>query len=64
LTTNINPLTPSRIKNYDEVLKGLDGLLKLYNTMANEGISYKFGRKNEPLSWRLVIYVLDLLLLV
>jgi hypothetical protein len=48
------PLVPQRMRNFDEVVKGLAGFVNLWDTMANEDISGEFRRWNEPLSyyWR------------
>jgi hypothetical protein len=45
------PLVPQRMKSFDEVAKGLGGFVNLCNTMANEDISGKIRRHNEPLSY-------------
>jgi hypothetical protein len=44
------------MRNFDEIMKGLNGFLNLWDTMANEDISGEFRRWNEPLSyyWRAV----------
>jgi hypothetical protein len=48
------PLVLQRMRNFDEVVKGLAGFVNLWDTMANEDISGEFRRWNEPLSyyWR------------
>jgi hypothetical protein len=50
------PLGPHRMRNFDEITKGLSGFVNLWDTMANEDISSEFRRRNEPLSyyWRAV----------
>jgi hypothetical protein len=50
------PLGPQRMRNFDEITKGLNGFANLWDTMANEDISDEFRRRNEPLSyyWRAV----------
>jgi hypothetical protein len=50
------PLGPQRMRNFDEITKGLSGFVNLWDTMANEDISDEFRRWNEPLSyyWRAV----------
>ena len=45
------PLVPYRMKNFDEVAKGLGGFVNLWDTMANEDIFGEFKRQNEPLSY-------------
>jgi hypothetical protein len=54
-------LVPHRMRNFDEVAKGLGGFVNLWDTMANEDISGKFRRRNEPLSyyWRAVMSAMD-----
>jgi hypothetical protein len=54
------------MRNIDDVSKGLAGFVNLWDTMANEDLSGKFQRRNEPLSyyWRAVKSVLPLPLLV
>jgi hypothetical protein len=49
-------LGPQRMRNFDEITKGLNGFVNLWDTMANEYISNEFRRQNEPLSyyWRAV----------
>jgi hypothetical protein len=49
-------LVPHRMRNFDEVAKGLGGFVNLWDTMANEDIFGEFKRQNEPLSyyWRAV----------
>jgi hypothetical protein len=37
------PLVPQRMRNFDEVVKGLSGFVNLYDTMANEDISGEFS---------------------
>jgi hypothetical protein len=60
------PLVPHRMRNFDDVKKGLSGFVNLWDTMANEDISGKFRRHNEPLSyyWRAVTSVMDAAILV
>jgi hypothetical protein len=50
------PLGFQRMRNFDEITKGLNGVVNLWDTMANEDISGEFRRWNEPLSyyWRAV----------
>jgi hypothetical protein len=50
------PLGSQRMRNFDEITKGLSGFVNLWDTMANEDISGEFRRRNEPLSyyWRVV----------
>jgi hypothetical protein len=40
-------LVPQRMRNFDEIAKGLTGFLNLWNTMANKDISDEFKRQNE-----------------
>jgi hypothetical protein len=49
-------LGSQRMRNFDEITKGLSGFVNLWDTMANEDISSEFRRRNEPLSyyWRAV----------
>jgi hypothetical protein len=49
-------LVPQKMRNFDEVAKGLGEIMNLWNTMANEDDFGKFRRKNEPLNfyWRTV----------
>jgi hypothetical protein len=37
-------LVSQRMRNFDEVAKGLGGFVNLWNTMANEAISGEFRR--------------------
>jgi hypothetical protein len=55
------PLVPHKMRNFDEVAKGLGGFVNLWDTMANEDISGEFRRQNEPLSyyWRAVTSAMD-----
>jgi hypothetical protein len=48
------PLGSQRMRNFDDITKGLSGFVNLWDTMANEDISDEFRRRNEPLSyyWR------------
>jgi hypothetical protein len=46
-------LVPQKMRNFDEVVKGLTGFVNLWDTMANEDMSGEFRRWNEPLSSRL-----------
>jgi hypothetical protein len=50
------PLGSQRMRNFDEITKGLSGFVNLWDTMANKDISGEFRRRNEPLSyyWRVV----------
>ena len=45
-----------RMRNFDEVAKGLGGFVNLWDTMVNKDISGDFRRRSEPLSyyWRVV----------
>jgi hypothetical protein len=54
-------LVPHKMRNFDEVAKGLGGFVNLWDTMANEDISSEFRRQNEPLSyyWRAVMSAMD-----
>jgi hypothetical protein len=45
------PLVPQKMRNFDEVAKGLGGFVNLWDTMANEDVSGEFRRRNEPLSY-------------
>jgi hypothetical protein len=45
------PLVPHKMRNFDEVEKGLGGFVNLWDIMANEDISGNFRRRNEPLSY-------------
>ena len=49
-------LGSQRMKNFDEITKGLSGFVNLWNTMVKEDISDEFRSQNEPLSyyWRAV----------
>jgi hypothetical protein len=60
------PLVPHKMRNFDEVAKGLGGFVNLWDTMANEDISGEFRRQNEPLSyyWRAVTLAMDVAILV
>jgi hypothetical protein len=44
------------MRNFDEITKGLNGFVNLWDTIVNEDISNEFRRWNEPLSyyWRAV----------
>jgi hypothetical protein len=55
------PLVPRKMRNFDEVAKGLGGFVNLWNTMVNEDISGEFKRRNEPLSyyWKAVTSAMD-----
>jgi hypothetical protein len=55
------PLVPHKMRNFDEVAKGLGGFVNLWDTMANEDIFGEFRRQNEPLSyyWRAVTSTMD-----
>jgi hypothetical protein len=55
------PLVPHKMRNFDEIAKGLGGFVNLWDTMANEDISGEFRRQNEPLSyyWRAVTSAMD-----
>jgi hypothetical protein len=48
------------MKNFNEVVKGLGGLVNLWDTMANKGILEEFRRRNKPLSyyWRAVKFAM------
>jgi hypothetical protein len=46
-----NPLVSQRMKNFDDIAKGLSGFVILWDTTANEDISNEFRRWNEPLSY-------------
>jgi hypothetical protein len=50
------PLGSQRMRNFDEIMKGLSGFVNIWDTMVNEDISGEFRRWNEPLSyyWRAV----------
>jgi hypothetical protein len=50
------PLGSQRMRNFDEITKGLSGFMNQWDTMANEDIFGEFRRWNEPLSyyWRAV----------
>ena len=50
------------MRNYEEVSKGLVGLVNLWDTMANEDISGEFRRRNKRVTfyWRLVRGALEL----
>jgi hypothetical protein len=56
------PLVPQRMRNFDEVAKGLSGIVSLWDTMANEDISSDFKRRYEALSyyWGAVRSAMDL----
>jgi hypothetical protein len=47
------PLVPLKMRNFDEVVKGLVGFVNLWDTMANEDMYGEFRRRNEPLSYYL-----------
>jgi hypothetical protein len=49
-------LGSQRMRNFDEITKGLNGFVNLWDTMANEDIFGEFRRRNEVLSyyWRVV----------
>jgi hypothetical protein len=51
---------PQRMRNFDEITKGLSGFVNLWDTMANEDISSEFRRRNELLSyyWRAVRFAM------
>ena len=55
------PLLRHKMRNFDEVAKGLSGFVNLWDTMANEDISSEFRRQNEPLSyyWRAITSMMD-----
>ena len=55
------PLVPQKMKNFDEVAKGLGGFVNLWDTMVNEDISGEFRRQNKPLSyyWRAITSAID-----
>jgi hypothetical protein len=59
-------LVPHKMRNFDEVAKGLGGFVNLWDTMTNEDISSEFRRRNEPLSyyWRVVTSPMDVAILV
>ena len=59
-------LVPHKMRNFDEVVKGLGGFVNLWNTMANEDISGKFKRRNKPLNyyWRAITSAMDAAILV
>jgi hypothetical protein len=48
------PLVPQKMRNFDEIVKGLARFVNLWDSMANEDMSGEFRRRNEPLSyyWR------------
>jgi hypothetical protein len=50
------PLDPQRMRNFDEITKGLSGFVNLWDTMANKDTFGEFRRRNELLSyyWRAV----------
>jgi hypothetical protein len=50
------PLGSQRMRNFDEITKGLSRFVNLWDTMATKDISSEFRRRNEPLSyyWRVV----------
>jgi hypothetical protein len=54
------PLGPQRMRNFDEITKGLSGFVNLWDPMANEDISGEFRIRNEPLSyyWRAVRFAM------
>ena len=39
------------MRNFDEIAKGLNGFVNLWDTMANEDIFGDFRRRNEPFSY-------------
>jgi hypothetical protein len=49
-SSSLVPLVPKRMRNFDEVAKGLGRFVNLWDTMANRDISSEFRRWNEPLS--------------
>jgi len=57
-------LTPHPIKALEEVKKGLNGFIALWNRMANNNQSGKFKRKNAQVNdyWKFVRIALDVLL--
>jgi hypothetical protein len=50
-TSSLVPLHPQKMKNFDEIAKGLGRFVKLWNTMENTDISDELRRRNEPLSY-------------
>ena len=60
------PLVSYKMRNFDEVAKGLGGFVNLWDIMANEDISGKFRSQNEPLSyyWMAVTSAMDVAILV
>jgi hypothetical protein len=45
------PLIPQRMRNFDEVAKGLNGFVNLWDTMANKDISREYRSWYKPLSY-------------
>ena len=60
------PLGSQRMRNFDEITKGLKGFVNLWDTMTNEDIFGEFRRRNELLSyyWRAVRSAMTLDILV
>jgi hypothetical protein len=60
------PLVPQKMRNFDEVAKGLGRFVNLWDTMTNKDVSGEFRRRNEPLNyyWKEVRSALDSHILV
>ena len=61
-SSSLVSLGPHKMKNFDEITKGLCGFVNLWDTMVNKDISSEFRRRNELLSyyWKAVRFAMAL----